>query len=69
MIRITTTAAIIAAVLSLAACEANTGATASPGPSAASMEMLNLGASLLSRPAPVTTNCFGTGPMVSCRLF
>jgi hypothetical protein len=38
-----------------------TGATASPGPSAASMELLNLGASLLSRPAPVTTNCFGTG--------
>ena len=29
MIRIATTAAIIAAVLSLAACEANTGATAS----------------------------------------
>ena len=67
MIRIATAAAIIAAVLSLAACEANTGATASPGPSAASLEMLNLGASLLNRPAPVTTNCFRTGPMVSCR--
>ncbi len=39
MIRITTATAIIAAVLSLAACEANTGATASSGPSAASMEM------------------------------
>jgi hypothetical protein len=69
MIRIATAATIIAAVLSLAACEANTGATASPGPSAASMEMLDLGASLLSRPAPVTTSCVGTGPMLSCRSF
>jgi hypothetical protein len=37
--------------LSLAACQANTGATALPQPLAASMEMLNLGASLL-RTAP-----------------
>jgi hypothetical protein len=33
MIRIATATAIIAAVLSLAACEGNTGATASPDPS------------------------------------
>ena len=65
MIRIATTTAIIAAVLSLAACEANTGATASQGPSAASTELLNLGSSLLNRPAPVTTNCVRTSPMVS----
>jgi hypothetical protein len=69
MIRIATTAAVIAATLSLTACQANPGATASTGPSASSMALMNLGASLLNRPAPVTTNCFRSGLMVSCRSF
>jgi hypothetical protein len=69
MIRIATITALVAATLSLTACEANPGATASTGPSASSMELMNLGVSLLNRPAPVTTNCFRTGLMVSCRSF
>jgi hypothetical protein len=69
MIRIATVAVLIAAAQALTACEANPGATTSTGPSTSSMELMNLGASLLNRPAPVTTNCFHAGLMVSCRSF
>jgi hypothetical protein len=66
MIRTTTLTALVATALLLGAC-ADYASGSAGGDRASGMELLNLGASLLNRPAPVTTNCIGMG--VSCRSF
>jgi hypothetical protein len=68
MIRTGTVIALVTTALLLSACADYASGNTSGDP-ASGLELLNLGAALLSRPAPMTTNCVGMGAMVSCRSF
>jgi hypothetical protein len=62
-------ATLLALALLLGACADYAGSTDGRGPAASSMEMLNLGASLLRGQSATTTNCVPLGMMISCRSF